>query len=385
MNIFKLDYECFLFIVGMGIDMHFYCGVCRATYRFDGVIHGFRCSVCGTPLELGDFEKRWSPKGFGLLRYSSMLPLKPARSLGEGLTPTVSMDLYGIRVDFKLEYLNPSGSFKDRGSSIALSHALLTGVGCVVEDSSGNAGFSVALYSKSLNIESYIVVPSSIAYSKRLAIELAGGNIVEAATREEASNLAREISLGKRCYYVDHLSNPLYIEGYKTIAYEAFEQIGEVDAVIVPVGSGGLFIGIYRGYDELYRMGLVRRRPRMIAVQGVDVAPIFMKLYRCGGYRDGTSILADGIRIPSPPRINDVVRVVMESGGDVILVNDGEIVSAIRELIDMGFIVEPTSATVYAALKRSIEKLRELGVGSVLLPLTGAGIKMLQQLKKLVG
>uniref|UniRef100_A0A7C5TI71 Pyridoxal-phosphate dependent enzyme n=1 Tax=Ignisphaera aggregans TaxID=334771 RepID=A0A7C5TI71_9CREN len=363
--------------------MAFQCNVCSNIYKFDGVVHGFRCSKCGSPLEVYGFERIWNPNGFGLYRYSSMIFLKPVKTLGEGFTPVVSMDLYGFRVYFKLEYFNPSGSFKDRGSSISLSHAYLINASCVVEDSSGNAGFSTALYSRALNIKSYIVVPSNVSYSKRLAIEVAGGEVIEASSREDASRLAQNISLDKKCYYVDHLSNPLYIEGYRTIAYEAFEQIGDIDAVVVPVGSGGLFIGIYRGFEDLYRIGLIKKMPRMIAVQGVDIAPIYEKLY-LHKPSNGVALLADGIRIKSPPRIDEVVSIIIKSKGLASLVNDDEIVNSIKELRDMGFIVEPTSATVYAALKKNIEGFRKMGIESILMPLTGTGIKMLQQLKQII-
>ncbi|MEM1677711.1 MAG: pyridoxal-phosphate dependent enzyme [Ignisphaera sp.] len=363
--------------------MLFCCNSCGTVYKSEDVLHGFRCRVCGAPLEICNFIGNWRPRGFGLSRYQSMLPLKLVKSLGEGSTPIVSAELYGVKVYFKLEYLNPSGSFKDRGSAVSLSHAFSVKALCSIEDSSGNAGFSVALYSRVLGIEPYIVVPSSIAYGKRLAIEVVGGNIVEVSSREEASDVAKKISLEKNCYYIDHLSSPLYIEGYKTISYEVFEEIGEVDAIISPVGSGGLFIGIYRGFSKLYEMGLIKKKPRMIAVQGVDVAPVYERLYGFK-YLDGTSSLADGIRIASPPRIDEVVKIIIESKGTVVLVNDSEIISSIKELIDMGFIVEPTSATAYAALKKLIGKLMEMGAETIVIPLTGAGIKMLQQLKQLL-
>lgn len=368
----------------MGIAMLFCCRVCGTTYRSEEVLHGFMCRTCRSPLEVCSYNVEWNPQGVGISRYHSMLPLKPVRSLGEGSTPIVPIDMHTVKVIFKLEYLNPSGSFKDRGSTVAISHVFQVGAKCIVEDSSGNAGFSAALYARVLGIDPYIVVPSGISYSKRVAIEVAGGNIVEAPSREEASYKAKVLSSEKGCYYVNHTSNPLYIEGYKTVSYEVFEEVGEIDAAIVPVGSGGLFIGIYRGFNELYRMGFIRKRPRMVAVQGVDVAPIYERLY---GSKDlgGTSVLADGIRIQSPPRIDEIVQIIEKSGGMVTLVSDSEIIDSIRRLRDLGFIVEPTSATAHAALIKVVEKLRGMNVETILVPLTGAGIKMLPQLKQILG
>ena len=156
------------------------------------------------------------------------------------------------------------------------------------------------------------------------------------------------------------------------------------DAVIAPFGSGGLFLGIARGFEKLRSLGLARKQPVMIAVQGVEVHPLYDAV-RGPVVASGSSRLADGIRVPDPPLLSQGARVVRESGGRVILVNDEEITRALRGLVDRGFIVEPTSATVLAALDKIIDELRENGVRDVLLPLTGSGLKVLDELVELLG
>ena len=343
-----------------------------------------RCPRCGGVLEIVGEEPVWRPRGFGLARYSSMLVIKPVMYRGEGGTQLVVEEYRGLRLWFKLEYTNPSGSFKDRGSVLALSHASMLGARCVVEDSSGNAGLAVARTARIHGMEALIVVPRDAPEGKKRAIRLLGAGLVEAETRAAAASLAPELAREKNCYYAYHLGNPFFIQGLETIAYEVYEQGGVPDAVIAPFGSGGLFLGIARGFEKLRSLGLVRRQPVMIAVQGVEVHPLYSAVHG-PVVASGSSRLADGIRVPDPPLLSQGARVIRESGGRVILVNDEEITRALRGLIDRGFIVEPTSATVLAALDKIIDELRESGVRDVLLPLTGSGLKVLDEILGLLG
>ncbi|BEP16656.1 threonine synthase [Pyrofollis japonicus] len=312
-----------------------------------------------------------------------MLALKPVENRGEGDTPLAVDEFLGLRVWFKLEYLNPSGSFKDRGALLATSHAILLGAGCVVEDSSGNAGLAVARRASINGLESVIVVPRDAPEGKKKAIKLMGARLVEAENRAAAAELAPRIAREKSCYYVYHLGNPLFVEGLETIAYEVYEQEGVPDAVVVPFGSGGLFLGIYNGFKKLQSLGLARRTPRMIAVQGVEVAPLYERIYGSKP-ANGSSRLADGIRVPNPPLLDDALKALEESRGKVVAVNDSDIVRALKTLVEKGFIVEPTSAAAVAGLEKVASTLREEGVRDVLLPLTGSGLKMLDLLSQLL-
>jgi len=330
-------------------------------------------------------DKMWNPvKGErGLRRYSSMLPLTPSKTLGEGSTPIVFIDDGGRRVAFKLEMLNPGGSFKDRGANLAVAHASMLGFRCLVEDTSGNTGISITLFGRIYGMKTKIVLPRTAPQGKRRIMELLGAEIVEAPSRSEATNIAFKISSLSDCLYVNHLANPLFIEGAKTVAYEAFEDMGIPDKVIVPVGSGGLILGIAKGFREIASILGYTKAPQIVAVQGVDVAPLYEALYGSKPQIQDTATLADGIRVAHPPRIEEMKRVIIESGGRVVLVNNNHIVEALAELIDLGFVVEPTSAAAYAAYKLIKENVNP--GETVLIPLTGSGLKMVDQLAELIG
>ncbi len=312
-----------------------------------------------------------------------MLVIAPLKSLGEGATPLITVEKAGLRIHLKLEYLNPSGSFKDRGTVLAISHASSVGLRCVVEDTSGNTGISVAMYSTVMGLQAAIVMPHDAPEGKKRAVKLLGGEVHEAPSRGEATAIAQKLVAEHRCYYVDHLSSPLYIEGYRTIAYEIFERIGVPDAVIIPTGSCGLFIGTYRGFEDLNKLGYAHRKPMMIAVQGIEVAPLYEKLYSKKP-PSGSSKLADGIRVPEPPRLDEAASIIRETRGRVVLVSDEDIVSALHELLGMGLIVEPTSAAAYAALAKVADELKSVGIEDVVIPLTGSGLKMLEKLSELL-
>mgnify|MGYP001772852319 CR=1 FL=1 len=223
---------------------------------FDG--YYWRCPICGSTLDVF-YEPVYELGGKGLDRFRGLLPLTPDRYRGEGETKLVEEIVDGARLLFKLEYMNPSGSFKDRGSALAVYYAYRMGFRSVVEDSSGNAGISVALYSSIYGLRSTIVVPKSISQSKKNLIRLLGGEIIEVETRSDAAIYAAKLS--STGFYVAHTWSPLYIYGSATIAFEVYEEAGEPDAIIVPAGSGGLLLGIIKGFEILKKLGKVKRSP----------------------------------------------------------------------------------------------------------------------------
>ncbi|RLG78659.1 MAG: L-threonine synthase [Thermoprotei archaeon] len=358
----------------------FYCPRCG----FRGKVNEYywRCPRCGSPLEL-EYEAVWSPRGSGVARYSTSLPFTPPRSLGEGNTPLVEVDYRGIRVKFKLEYLNPTGSFKDRGSSLAVGLAFLLGYRRVVEDTSGNTGISVAAYARLYGLRATIVMPEYAPKGKKVLVKALGGEIVETPTRGDAALKVLELAASEGNYYVAHTYSPLYVEGAKTVAYESWEQGFNGDIVVAPVGSGGLFLGLHRGFSDLEKWGLRRTSHKMIAVEGSSVIRLYDKLYGSKPSLGGGSRLADGIMVPKPPRLDEILGALKSTHGEVVVVNDEEILDALRELYDYGLIVEPTSATVLAAIKKLIDQ-GKIGKGEeVLAPLTGSGLKMIDLLEKL--
>ncbi len=327
--------------------------------------------------ELKDGEK-------SMWRYRELLPLIESGctvSLGEGFTPVLTRRIEGYEVILKLDFMNPTGSFKDRGASAMLSNLKALGVKSIVIDSSGNAGAAVAAYSAVAGIRCRVYVPSNAPISKKLQISLYGAELVEV---EGSRTLVRERALAELgdSVYASHMWNPYFIEGLKTLAYECFEQTGPPDAVVVPVGSGGLLLGVYRGFCELEELGLLDEVPAIIAVQAAGYTPVYDALHGPYGAEPPAEPFADGIAIPNPPRLRQIVEAVQASGGDAIVVEDSKTLEALSLLARIGVFVEPTSATPVAALK-DIKAGGLLDAGSrVYIPLTGSGLKAVDKIAK---
>jgi len=345
-----------------------YCGFEADAFRE----YYWKCPRCGKPLSLsysGKLEKLSSRSIWE--RYGSAIPLKPEKTRGEGNTPLVTERVDDATVMFKLEYLNPSGSFKDRGSALAVYYAHRLGFKSVIEDTSGNTGISVALYSKLYGLNPRIYMPRTAPEGKKKIIRMIGGEIVEAPTRGDAAQLVLEEASKGASYYVAHTWSYLYILGAATIAWEVLEE-DIPDYVIAPVGSGGLFLGLVKGFEKAIEAGWITKMPRFIAVQGYSTQPVHeaLKGFKSPGEE---STLADGIMVPNPPRLSEIVEALQRYQGDIYLVGNTEIEAAWRELWEMGFLVEPTSAASYAVLG----KLRGMLAGrKALIILTGSGLKM---------
>ncbi|ABM80622.1 threonine synthase [Hyperthermus butylicus] len=343
----------------------------------------WRCPRCSGPLQLR-YTRRWEPRSgcSGLAKYSSMLPLEVPRVLGEGGTPLVERRVEGVRVFFKLEYLNPTGSFKDRGTSLALAYASRMGFRLVVEDTSGNTGISVAAYAAAYGLRARIYMPVNAPEGKKRLVRALGGEVVLTPSRGEAAQAVLWELKKPDVFYVAHTWSPFYVEGAKTIAFEAFEDGFRGSAVLVPVGSGGLLLGIYHGFRELVEQGLIDSVPRIIAVQGYSNPPLYRAVYgKEPEAEERSSRLADGLMVSEPPRLGEAAEAVKATGGCVILVDDEGIRRGLKMLASMGFIVEPTSATLYPALLEAVERGCIDKGEEVLAPLTGSGLKTLEYFK----
>ena len=340
----------------------------------------WRCGQCGGPLELLDLPPfaadRIDSADFSLWRYQAMLPVVKRFSLGEGMTPLAPIRVEGDRTLAKLDYLNPTGSYKDRGTTTLINHLAGFDVGAVIDNSSGNAGASIAAYASLAGMKARIYVPAATASeSKKRLIRSFGGAIVEArdhtaATYEEAA----------RTTYASHAWSPYFALGQMTAAWETWEQLGRraPDAVVTPVGHGGLFLGFHRGFKALLEAGLITRLPRMIAVQSSGVDPI-ARAWENGSkeparIRPGRSI-ADGILVHEPVRGKQILAALYETDGLALRVDDDGIAAAQARLTRMGLTIETTSAAAAAALPRI-----RAHIGSdaeLVMALTGNGLKSL--------
>jgi threonine synthase len=355
------------------------CSKCNR--EFNLVVKKWRCD-CGSVLNLKiseypvveNFSDLIDKNQRNLWRYESLLPFKNGITLGEGLTPVVKKKVENKNIFFKLEYFSPTGSFKDRGAAMGVSRAKAIRVKTMVEDSSGNAGLAYSAYASAGGIRARIYIPFDAPIGKKALMRACNAEVVECKTREEASERAVS-ELGDDDIYVGHTWDPFFLEGMKTEIFEIFEEKIVVDSVIIPTSSGSHLLGIYRGFEDLIQMGFFDDFPEFYVVQAGGITPIYNRIHR--KWDGGIGDLADGLRIVNPPRIEQIVEVIEKTNGDVLVVDNEEIIAAMKELYRMGLLVEPTSAAAYAGLK----KIK--GVKSPLIPLTGTGIKTVDKIQKI--
>lgn len=328
-----------------------------------------RCPLTSQPLEykeLPPFQLDCIDSSQpGLWRYAAMLPvIAPQQervTLGEGWTHLMPDKWHGIPIYWKFDALMPSGSYYDRGVSVMLNWLIKQGAEQVVEDSSGNAGASVACYAARAGLRACIFVPQSTPDTKKAQIAYYGAELVEVpGAREAATDAAVAATrLDKGTKYASHALQPSYILGLMTCAWEIWEQLGRTvpDWFVVSTGQGGLLLGIWRGFQHLQRSGLIDKLPKLVAVQAEPYTPIHNAFVN--GWSDAPThissyenISADGIAISKPLRGNTVLSILRQSDGLTVSVTEEEVLAARDQLAKQGVYVEPTSATVGAAITK---------------------------------
>lgn len=356
------------------------CTNCHLPYPQDSL--PYRCPRCSGIFDFTappPFDRQQvDPSSPGMWRYRHTFDLPdqaPVVTLGEGDTPLVWAEAFQRQVAFKLENLNPTGSFKDRGSAVVLSLLKARGVTSAVEDSSGNAGASFAAYAARASIHARVFVPDSASGPKRRQIEAYGAELVRVmGPRSNAAEaVMRAADAGQ--VYASHAFLPMGMAGYATIAYELFEQMGRAPAaVITPVGQGGLLLGLERGFRALQQAGMIKSMPRLVGVQARACAPLWA-VYQYGtaglSWTTEGETLAEGVRVLQPARGDSVLRAVSESDGLLTVVDEEDILPGRDELARRGLYVEPTSALVWQALKDTLSQLPD----PVAVILTGSGLK----------
>lgn len=314
---------------------------------------GLRCTNCGRPYPETGAPLR-CPVCQGLFDFATALPFDPAQlepnlpglwryrhafclpagaavvTLGEGHTPLAWEEAFGRRVAFKQEHLNPTGSVKDRGAALLVSFLQSRGAAAVMDDTSGNAGISLAAYAAQAGLEP-------------------GGSTD------------------------GYAYSPFSLPGYATIAFELFEQLGEAPgAVIAPAGHGSLLLGIGRGFDALQRAGLIARVPALVGVQARACAPLWAVasygMAGMGWVTEGET-LASYLRIRYPLHGDGVLQMVLSNRGLFVAVDEDAIQAGRDELAQRGFAVEATSAVVWDALGQVAGHLPE----PLVVILTGVG------------
>jgi threonine synthase len=318
-------------------------------------------------------------------RYRSALPipeeLAPV-SQGEGFVPLEPLALKGLPSGLLAlrDDRNPTGSWKDRGSSVLVSALAAAGVEEIVEDSSGNAAVSLARYAEQAGIALTAFVPDSARPLKKELIRAEGADVVEVpGPRPEATRAARAAA-NSGAFWASHSGQPLHALGAATAAFNVAELLGRAPGtVVMPLGQGGLLAGVARGFEALEASGF-GQRPALVGVQSSLCAPLATAFSRGSETASAADPpdragLAEGVLIPHPARGREVLAAVRSSGGTIESVDDMAVDRALRLLWLAGFKVEPTSALPVAWLlaraRRGALPTRE----PIVVILTGHGIR----------
>lgn len=372
------------------------CPECGAHYPLESL--AFRCS-CGSLLDIAPFVPRFPPSADmaqerSIFRYvQAMPPLGDDNpkwtdawhrvSMGEGSTPLVPLDADDASTLVKVDYAMPTLSFKDRGAAVLVAVAKAARASHLVQDSSGNAGASVAAYAARAGMACDIFVPAATSQRKVAQIEAYGAHaVLVPGSREDTAAAALEAAeAGARdgtTFYASHVYNPFFYQGTKTYIYELYESLGGrlPDTLYLPLGNGTLVLGAYLGIKDLLALGLIARSPHIIAVQAAGCAPVFAAYEHRNATVEAvinTGTDAEGIAIAAPMRGSRVLAALRELGGEVVLAPEAGIAAAKHDVAARGFFVETTSAATFAALFE--RRATGIDEGLVVLPLCGAGLK----------
>jgi threonine synthase len=325
-----------------------------------------------------------------LWRYRASLPLEISKpiSLGEGCTPLVQKDWDDFRPFFKLEWFNPTCSFKDRGTTVMLSYLRQLGIDAVLEDSSGNGGASVAAYGAAGGMHVKILAPAYTSPAKIAQVRAYGADVqLVEGPREESQNEA--IRQSKQIFYSSHNWQPFFLQGTKSIAYELWEDFDfeAPDNVIIPVGAGSNLLGCHIGFSELLAAGQIAKLPRLFAAQPLNCSPLdasFQAGVDTPVPRAVDKTIAEGTAIAHPLRLREMIQALRETGGETVAVTEDEIVAALKRLARIGLFVEPTSAGAAAALTKLIERNVITASERTVVVISGTGIKTASAIAELL-
>jgi threonine synthase len=343
------------------------------------------CSDERTPLLItpgsGISRDEIESRSRSLWRYRAALPVDIANpiTLGEGCTPLVQQAWGDLRPYFKLEWFNPTGSFKDRGSAVMLSFLRQIGVDAILEDSSGNGGSSMAGLGAAGGMRVKILAPASTSPAKIAQVRAYGAEIqLVEGPREESE--AEAIRQSNETFYASHNWQPFFLEGTKSLAYELWEDLGfrAPDNVVIPVGAGSSLLGCAFGFRELMKAGQIAKLPRLFVTQPLNCSPIDAS-FKAGVDtpvpREVRKTIAEGTAIKHPMRLREIIGALRESGGGTVALTEEEIVGALRRLARQGLFAEPTSASAAAALAKLSEAGSIKSKETTVVLLTGNGLK----------
>ncbi len=341
----------------------------------------WRCT-CGGPWEPPrpiPFDHRAiRPYQPGIWRYTELWPFgQDPITLGEGWTPMIPLSSIDPRLWAKLDYVMPTGSYKDRGTATGLNALREMGVDQVMDDSSGNAGASLAAYAARAGLQATLFAPAHASPGKKAQMHAMGARLIEVPGPRAQATAALLQALETGGIYASHVYNPFVLLGLAAAAWEIWEQLGQApDAVITPLGHGMLFLGLFLGFEALQAAGYIDQLPRLYGVQAAACAPLahaFAADLETPSPAEEGNTIAEGVRIPSPPRGREILQAARTTRGAILAVQESEIRIAQEALARQGLFVEPTGAlamTVWPRIARETDRI-------IVLMLTGSGLKSL--------
>ena len=370
------------------------------------------CTKCGTQLpaavpqnvcpkdggilfpryDLRSLKQHFKPESLrgresSLWRYREVLPEVRPVTLGEGFTPLLASREFE-NVWIKDEGLNPTGSFKARGITVAVSVAKALGLKKLAMPSAGNAGSALAAYAATAGLEAHIFMPNDVPLANRIECEIYGARVtLVSGLISDCGRIVAERQKQEGWFDLSTLKEPYRVEGKKTMAYELFEQLGGriPKAIIFPGGGGVGVIGIWKAFEEMEHLGWISaERPRMIVVQAAGCAPLvraFAERRETVEAWNQAFTIAAGLRVPKPYGDYLVLKILKESRGTALAVTDDEIREAVWHWGSTeGIFAAPEGAASLAAYRKLLQSGALTEKEETVLFNTGTGLKYLDRM-----
>ena len=375
------------------------CSNCNISYPISGIINVSPC--CNQPL-LVDYDQAaflkedLTGRENNLWRYFEMLPVKDLTCIishGEGFTPILPLkklsDKYGYSsILMKDESYNPTGSFKARGISVAISKAKELAIEKIIIPTAGNAGGALAAYCAKAAMECIVIMPAHTPDIFKQECELYGAKLITVkGLINDCAKKADEINEKNEYFNISTLKEPYRLEGKKTMGYEIAEQFNWKlpDVIVYPAGGGTGLIGIWKAFDEMLKLGWIKGPlPKMIAVQAANCAPIKAALRDPDHWEKEFTpkpTIAHGLAVPFPFGMHLIKKTLAESNGEVITVTEKEIMDGINEIAKTeGIFVSPEGSATWKALAHLKQKGSIKDSDSILILNTASGYKYMEDL-----
>jgi threonine synthase len=377
---------------------HLECGYCGKRHEADRLWN--LCSECDKPL-LARYDldaarsavprESLASRESTLWRYRELLPVQDDRhalSMGEGFTPLVKSQRLGKALDapnlyIKNEGINPTGSFKDRGLSVAVSRAKELGAKSVSIPSAGNAAGAMSAYAALAGLSAFVFMPKDVPQLFISECRALGADVTLVdGLITDCGRIAREGVEKFGRFDISTLKEPYRLEGKKTLGYEIAEQLNWnlPDVIVYPTGGGTGLVGMWKAFDEMERLGWIGpKRPRMVSVQMEGCAPIVMAFEQGTEFAEpwqGAKTIADGLRVPAAVGDFLILRAIRDSGGTAVAVSDGDGMTG-AEMIGRteGIFACPEGGAVLAGYHKLLSKGWIKRDETVVLVNTGSGLK----------